>query len=165
MICIFRGPPPANLTAQDIQQGIESQVALCQHDHTLQERQDVCCRATERLETSDEMYVRQSIEEGVTERVYRQLFPGEQPSRMVKTGETREQQVVRISPDVVKLDGSPVTLADFPPGFAFGNGVTSNTAVPLRNGDIIVMSWVVFDNAQEANVNASYAALRQLVEG
>lgn len=56
-----------------------------------------------------------------------------------------------------------VTLADFPPGWAFGNGVTLGVIVPLSSGPRL-MSWCVFPDSLVATVNANFAALQALME-
>ena len=56
-----------------------------------------------------------------------------------------------------------VTMAQFPSGFAFGNGVTIAVIVPLSTGPRL-LSWCVFPNALVATVNANFAALQTLME-
>ena len=51
---------------------------------------------------------------------------------------------VFISPNLKKADGSPVTLADFPDGFRFGNGTTANVLVPFKDLSAMYLTWCVF---------------------
>ncbi|MFQ5852817.1 MAG: hypothetical protein ACE5JU_19840 [Candidatus Binatia bacterium] len=166
MLCIFKGPTPTNPAAGDVQSAVEAQVAPCEHANTVQERQDGCFDIQTRLETADEMYTRLMRQEGIGERATKVLFPNEQPSERVRTGETRRaSQTVEISPALVKDDGSPVTLADFPDGWSFGNGVTCNAWVRLQDGSLHCMSWAVFPDADQATIKAKLPKLWQLMEG
>ena len=172
MLCIFQGPTPMDLIAGDVQRATEAQVAACEHSHTVQERKEGCFDLRTRPETPNELHARLAEDNGVGPSVVADLLArgvgGFDPSlRPVITGETRRggTRKVRISPNLVKDDGSPVRLADFPDKFAFGNGVTTNSTVRLRDGSVRVLSWVVFPDAAEAVVTAGYDALRQLVEG
>ena len=67
-------------------------------------------------------------------------------------------QLVRFS---TSLAGT--TLADFPDGWAFGNGATIAALVPLSTGPRL-LSWCVFPDALVATVNANFAALQSLME-
>jgi len=56
-----------------------------------------------------------------------------------------------------------VTLANFPAGWSFGNGITIGVMVPLDTGPRL-LSWAVFPDASEAAVNTNFAALQALME-
>lgn len=171
MLYIFQGPTPANLIAGDVQTAVEGQVAACEHSPTVQERQDGCYDFQTRPETLDELHARLADENNVGVLIIQDMLArnvGLDPTpQQVVIGETRRPgtRKVRISPKLVKDDGSPVRLADFPDNWSFGNGVTCNVTVRLRDGSARVLSWVAFPDADEAVVTASYDALRQLVEG
>ena len=172
MLCIFKGPTPINLIAGDIQAAVEAQIAPCEHGPTVQERQDGCYDFQTRPETLAEINARLAAENGVgapviADMLARNVAGLNSTPQPVKIGETRRAgpRRVRVSPDIVKADGSPVTLADFPDNFSFGNGVTCNSQVTLKDGSLHVLSWVVFPDAQEAAVEGNYETLRQLVEG
>lgn len=169
MLCIFKGRPKVggvNLDAGDIQVAVEAQVAGCEHDPTIQERQDGCYDFQARVETKNEMFARLASEQNVGERVARAVFAAEAPSQQVITGEARRSsRIVIVSDALLKDDGNPVTLADFPDGWSFGNGITCNSIVRLRNGTLSNMSWVVFPDATESIVRSRLTNLRQLMEG
>lgn len=172
MICIFQGPTPMNLIASDVQTAIQEQVVACEHSPDVQERQDGCYDFQTRPETLDELHARLARENNVGVPVIQDMIArnvgGLDPTpQQVVTGETLRPgtREVLLSPNLVKDDGSPVQLADFPDNFSFGNGVTTNSWVTLRDGSVRVLSWVVFPDASEASVRANEAALRQLVEG
>lgn len=153
MLCIFKGPTPSNLIAGDVQKAVEGQVCACEHDPTVQERQDVCYRL-----------------QLVTER------PAGKKIRLGDgtIGEILEEEVTRVA-GKKRMSGtrkvlfssalSGLTLADFPKSFSFGNGVTCNSMVTLRDGTIRCLSWAVFPDTQEATVNTKFETLRQLMEG
>jgi hypothetical protein len=173
MICIFLGPTPANLEAGDVQTAIHSQVAPCEHSPEIQERQDGCFRLERRPETLDEIHQRigqeiKTAPQVVADLLARNVGGLDATPQMVTTG--RETKVagtrkVVVSPDLLKDNGKPVRLADFPEGFSFGNGVTTNSMVRLRDGSVRVISWAAFPDASEATVTAKADTLRQLVEG
>lgn len=171
MLCIFQGPTPVNLIAGDVQTAVQAQVVACEHSPAVQERQDGCYDLQTRPETLDELHARLARENNVGVLVIQDMLArsvGLDPTlQQVVNGETRRPgtRKVLISPNLVKDDGSPVQLADFPDNFSFGNGVTTNSWVTLRDGSMRVLSWVVFPDASEASVRANEAALRQLVEG
>lgn len=56
-----------------------------------------------------------------------------------------------------------LTLAQFPAGWAFGNGVSLAVLVPLSTGPRL-LSWCVFPDSLVATVNANFAALQALME-
>lgn len=77
---------------------------------------------------------------------------------------TKENTVasVWISPNLKKADGSPVTLQDFPDGFSFGNGVTCNATVALKDGSILILSWLL---TPADLIPGKLTAVQQIMEG
>lgn len=71
---------------------------------------------------------------------------------------------VMISPACLKSDGQAITINDFPDGWTFGNGVTVGVTVPIRDSEPCVLSWAVFPDSGIAAVQASYEALRAIME-
>ena len=103
-----------------------------------------------------------------------QIGPCEHDGSIQQTGvgcfrltKVSEQEVTRspIDQDAVfspSLDG--LTLDNFPDGFSFGNGVGCNALVPMKDGTLHVLSWVVFPPSQAVAVRARYASLLSLME-
>ena len=56
-----------------------------------------------------------------------------------------------------------LTMADFPPGFAFGNGVTTGALVRLSTGPQI-LSWCVFPDSQADLIDNNFEKLQNLFE-
>lgn len=153
MICIFSGPTPNNLIAGDVQKAVEAQVSLCEHDPTLQERKKGLYRLEMRTERPPGKKLRlpdggiaETIEDEVTAVVGR-------------TRVTQSPRKVRFSPMVTNI-----SLTDFPENWSFGNGVTCNVMVPMRDGTVRCLSWAVFPDASESTVNGKFDTLRQLME-
>ena len=172
MLCVFQGPTPMNLIAGDVQSAVDAQVVACDRSPAVQERREGCFDFQMRPETLDEIHARLAFENGISvpmvAHFLSQNVGGFDPTlKQVVVRETRRPgpRKVRISPNLVKDDGSPVRLADFPDNWSFGNGVTCNVTVRLRDGSLRVISIVVFPDADEAAVLANYAALQQLLEG
>ena len=65
-----------------------------------------------------------------------------------------------ISPRLVGL-----TLDDFPAEWSFGNGVTLNARVHLKDGEAHRLSWVVFDDLDAPFIRANFLDLCEVVEG
>jgi len=68
---------------------------------------------------------------------------------------------VIISPS---LREAGLTMLDFPDGFSFGNGVSCNARVPMKNGAFFDLSWVAFPQSAGDQVHLRYAALLELME-
>jgi hypothetical protein len=135
MLCIFNGPTPANLPAEDVRDAVRAQISEPDVDPTIQSMKDGNYKLT--LESGD----------------------------VVGAAKIAGTQPVYISPSALKQDGSAITLADFPDNWSFGNGVSCNTQVTLQDGTIKILSWVVFPDAQEDVVRSREAALKDLFEG
>ena len=58
-----------------------------------------------------------------------------------------------------------ITLDDFPDGHSFGNGITLNATVPLKDISQARISWVIFDDADAPFIRSHFAALCEVVEG
>ena len=52
----------------------------------------------------------------------------------------------------------------FPAGWTFGNGVTVGVTVPIKNSEPCVLSWAVFPDASILTVQATYSALKAIME-
>ena len=171
MLCIFNGPTPLNLTAGDIQTAIHAQVAPCEHAPSVQHRRDGCYDLQFRQETLDETHIRLSEENTVgvpviQDMLTRNVAGFDATPKQVVIGATRRSGThsVFISPNLVKDDNSAVTLADFPDGFDFGNGVTCNSPIRLRDGSMRIVSWASFPASSEEAATARRATLQQLIE-
>ena len=172
MICIFAGSGP-NIDVGVIQAAVEAQVASCEHDPEVQERQDGYFNLQRRAETIDEVNSRLASENrvgvaAIEDMRARGVGGLDTTPRQVLTGvETRRAaaQQLMVSSNLVKDDSTSVTLADFPDGWSFGNGVTCNSDVTFKDGTRRIVSWVVFPDAAELTVRSAEALLRQLMEG
>lgn len=51
---------------------------------------------------------------------------------------------IYISPSLIKKDGTKITIDDFKDGFSFGNGVTANSSVQLKDENNYFLTWCVF---------------------
>ncbi len=71
---------------------------------------------------------------------------------------------VVISPACVKSNGKKITMNDFPAGWTFGDGVTVGVTVPIKNSEPCVLSWAVFPDASIPTVQATYSALKAIME-
>lgn len=187
MLCICQGPTlrtsPAGapgkvhrLDAGMVQRALAATVGLaCEHSNTIQHRWNG--RA---VLTIQERRIRKGasglvLSEAAALRaagdpLLAEMLP-EQVERTV-VSETVGPQESWTSPSVVHLcterAGQPVALADFPDGFAFGNGVTCNSWVRLSCGESKLLSWCVLTPAAWTRHRADAGAreaLRQIFEG
>jgi len=71
---------------------------------------------------------------------------------------------VMISPACLKSDGLAITINDFPDGWTFGNEMTVEVTVPIKNSAPCVLSWAVFPDSRVAAVQAAYEDLRAIME-
>ncbi|MCH8989852.1 MAG: hypothetical protein IIA92_13735 [Chloroflexi bacterium] len=138
---------------------VEQAIGLAQHDRTIQYRKEGVYELTlERrlLPHIDERIIKldqANSELGlIADDAYFNCVVGE---RLLPSGS------VRFSP---ALDG--LSLADFPEGATFGNGVTCGTAFRWGN-DLVYLSIVVLSDAAALAVEATpatYEVLRQIME-
>jgi hypothetical protein len=176
MICIFKTPLvehptiPGKLEAKHgashCQAACYDQVGDCEHDPTV-------CHG------KDGRYLL-ALE---TKRYFRgQPLTAEQDAALVRTpdlihfteitdqievvGEALDvtPREVMISPACLKSDGQAITINDFPDGWAFGNGMTVGVTVPIKNSAPCVLSWAVFPDSSVAAVQASFDALKAIME-
>ena len=132
---------------------------ICEHRHGVQHRQDGVFVTPMRTETSEERYYRRMATNGVEDKVARQVFRytpatdpfDDEPLQLLQAGPAvkQPQPPEYVATDAVKAAcGGQVDLTWFPAGFAFGNGVTTNSWVPLTNpvtGERkdVLLSWCV----------------------
>lgn len=144
----------AKLAAGDVQSGIQAAIGQCVHGPDIQFRKEGCKRLQlqsrqvlkRRADHSpvtgpDEVSARASAQS-----VYDALYVEETEVSVV--GEAPEPTLNRIfvSPSLTKPDGSPVSLADFPDNWSFGNGVTVGVAVPLKGfPEPVILSWCLLE--------------------
>lgn len=143
MLCIFAGRPGVgglNLDAKEVQTSIEGQVAAVEHSATIQQRKSGSYTLAFTLDPTT--------------------------NTMKKSGEVRDNTAseVMFSPRARKVDGSPLTIDDFPEDFQFGNGVTCGRTLKLKDGSMVTISWVVFPTLSRPGVMARFTTLRQLME-
>lgn len=163
MICIFLANPTLGLDAGEVQAAVEAQLAPLEHG-PVEERPDGRFDIQLRIENEEEMLRRLAAERGTSLEVARAVFSDEQPSELVKVGESRVAgpRQVYISES---LDG--VTLDNFLPGRSFGNGVTLCGHVALNVGGVKftrIISWCIFPNGTTLTQDQRQT-LRRLFEG
>ena len=155
MLCIFQGKErirDANRNiisegrdAGKIQTDIHTKVGQCEHSNAVQERKEGCFNLVLKTETITEAATR------IRKEHEDKHFPFD--SATVKSGDCQTSIVgetlsatpreVFISPLLKKDDGTPVVIADFPDGHKFGNGVTANSRVKLKDGSVRYFTWCV----------------------
>jgi len=176
MICIFKTPldshpvDPKKLVARrsaaECQDACHSQVSGCEHDPTVRH----CKEGRYLLALERRRFFRGRLlsqeEESALEANPDLLLFGEIEERDEVVGEALDvtPREVIISPACVKSNGRKITVKDFPDGWAFGNGVSVGVTVPIRNSEPCVLSWVVFPDSSAPQVQASYEALRAIME-
>ena len=148
---------------------------VCEHRHGVQHRQDGVFVTPMRSETSEERYYRRMAANGVEDKVARQVFRynpaidpfNDEPLQLLQSGpEVKQPQPTEyaVSEAVKAACGGQVDLTWFPAGFSFGNGVTTNSWVPLTNpvtGERkdVLLSWCVLSPAT-AVLHKADAAVR-----
>ena len=175
MLCIFLGPTktikqikgqkPIRLIAGDCQKNIHVKVGDCEHDPAIQERKKGCFKLKLVKETLEQ--ARKRISE-VHRKNHLPFDPASVTDADFETktvGETKlPTRTVFISPALRKDDGSKVTIDDFPDTWSFGNGVTCNSTVTLKDGSKRIMSWCVFPENMRWTVRTKYNTLRKIFE-
>ena len=185
MLCVFKGPTietiPASegknavhLNAGEVQKGINSAFgAIIEHDHTVRHCQKGRLRGTAQQKIvlkwrqnrtpvlpEDEPKVR-----AIASPIFEALYVEEAETTVVNEQPDIANDGIWVSPNLRKQDGSPITLADFPEEFSFGNGVTCNSWVTLKDGGRVLCSWMILNLTGKASMNAArLETLRQLFE-
>lgn len=152
----------------------------CEHDPGVQHRQDGVFRTPMRTETAEERHYRRMRDSGVEEKVSRLVFKfnpaqdvfGDEPMRVLPNGPSTKRvqpPEVDVSAAVQEVCGGPVDLTWFPEGFAFGNGVTTNSWVPLTNpatGErhTVLLSWCVLSTGASARYRADAGVRRAVAQ-
>ena len=176
MICIFKTPlePHPAITGKlkprndaiACQEACHSQIAMCEHDPTVEHRKDG--RYLLAIETkqyhrgsplSPEQVAAITADPGL-------LLFNDIEERIEVVGQALDvtPREVMISPACVKSNGRKITINDFPSGWTFGNGVTVGVSVPIRNSEPCVLSWAVFPDDSLPAVQATYEALKAIME-
>ncbi len=171
MLYIFAGPttvtqPAENGNKAKYLDAGEAQSLIgfgnCEHDKDCQHRKEGRFQKTFRPETVEERKVRVGSNIGRVRKAISRLASivgrdvyADYPLLNIETGEVVEAQDVWISSNLKKDDGSPVTIDDFPENHSFGNGVSCNIQVRLRDGSIKLMSWCILTPLAHGNMNAA----------
>ena len=162
----------AKRDAGECQRAIEATLAPCEHGPTVRHTQQgarvgtlqqkmVLRRRADRspVAAADEIGAR-----GLGRPTFDALYIEETETQVVNELPDPTYDEVLVSPSLVKKDGTQATLADFPDGFSFGNGVTTGSTVRLKDGTEYILSWVVIPPAQGPAVRARFADLRAMME-
>lgn len=96
--------------------------------------------------------------------VFDALYVEETETRVVNELPEPASDEVWVSPTLVKKDGSPVTIADFPDGWSFGNGVSCGVTVRLKDGTEVIVNWCVIPQTQRATALANLTQIREAME-
>lgn len=155
MLCIFKGKKRIRdkkgkvLTegriAGDIQNDIHAQFGQCEHSNTIQHRKEGCFILVCHKETITEAKKRIRDEHKINHLPFDPATVVESDLQKSVVGEalSRVPHQIHISPSIKKDDGSSVTIEDFPDEFSFGNGVTANSSVTLKDGSKMCLTWCV----------------------
>ncbi|MCH7737679.1 MAG: hypothetical protein IH872_09810 [Chloroflexi bacterium] len=176
MLCIFKTPlvphpdMPGKLQAKAAagacQEACHTQVAMCEHDPTVLHQKEG--RYLLALETKRYFRGRPLSQEQETALAANPdlLLFSEIEEREEVAGQALDitPREVMISAACLKSNGKKMTIKDFPAGWNFGNGVTVGVTVPIKNSEPCVLSWVVFPDSNIPAVQASYDALRAIME-
>lgn len=146
--------------AGKIQTDIHAQIGQCEHDPTIQHKKEGCNVLTLKKETLVDATKR--IKKEHTDK-HLPFDPTTVVETDCQTSTVREKlstnsREVFISPLLKKKDGSPVVIDDFPDNHAFGNGVTANSRVKLKDGTELYFTWcvlpegTVLSNAQKTKL-------------
>lgn len=190
MLCIFKTPLEptgtiggdglakvrAKRPAGDVQLGVEAAIGKCHHGPDIQFRKEGAKRLTlataivvkRRADGSKVNDTEAASAKAQPKPFFDALYTEEAVTTV--TGEIADAALnrVKVSPSLVKPNGSPVTLADFPENFAFGNGTTVGVKVRLKDSaEPVALSWCLLEGPVADAVLADagrYEALRQLME-
>ena len=176
MLCLFKTPLdphpeiPNKLVARsdagECQGVCHSQVAICEHDPTVQHRKEgsyILAMQQQRfldgkpLTTDQEAALIRNPD-------LSEFYTIETLDVVVGSALDLNRREVMISPSCVKSDGTPITMADFPDNWTFGNGVSVAVTVPIQGSDPCILSWCSFPVAAERAVRANYAVLQAIME-
>jgi len=176
MLCIFSGPTktvsqikgqkPIRLDAGECQKKIHSKVGVCEHSPAIQERKEGCYKLKLVKETLEQARKRISEEHRKQHLLCDLESVTDGDCKTEIAGETKlPTRSVFISPALRKDDGSRVTIDDFPDTWSFGNGVTCNSTLTLKDGSKRIMSWCAFPENMGWTVRTKYNTLRKIFEG
>ena len=176
MLCIFSGPTRTvsqikgqklvRLDAGKCQKNIHSKVGDCEHDPAIQERKEGCFKLKFVKETLAQARKRISEEHRKQHLLCDLESVTDADCKTEIVGETKfPTRTVFISPSLRKDNGTKVTIDDFPDTFSFGNGVTCNSTVTLKDKSKRIMSWCVFPENMGWTVRTKYNTLRKIFEG
>lgn len=79
------------------------------------------------------------------------------------TGVPVEQTKIIIHEDVKKKDGTTVMAKDLLDDWSFGNGITSLSGMPLKNGEKIPVIIIVFEPTVETSVNEELTTMANII--
>ncbi len=151
----------------------------CEHGHGVQHRADGVWLTAMRQETAEQRYYRRMRENGIEEKVIRRAFPfkpdadpfNNEPVLLLAANlpVKRPQAPECYGSDALNAAcGGMVDLSWFPDGFSFGNGVTTNSWVPLTNPTTgerktVLLSWCVLSPATAARHKADAGVRRAVI--
>jgi len=176
MLCIFKticDPHPsitgklvARKNAGACQALCQALVAVCEHDHTVRhQKEGRYVLAFERKRRFRGVVITPEQESALRRTPDLELFGLEERDELVGEALDLASPVgVMISSSCVKSDGTPITLADFPTGWSFGNGVSVGVTVPIAGSDPCVLSYAIFPAGSESVVRAEADVLKNIFE-
>jgi len=176
MLCVFLGPTktvkqipgqkPVRLSAGECQKNVHTRVGECEHDPRIQERKEGCFKLNLVKETLAQARKRISEDHRRKHLLCDLESVTDVDCKTTKVGETKlPVRNVFISPALRKDDGSRVTIGDFRDNWSFGNGVTCNSTVTLKDKSKRIVSWCVFPENMGWQVRIKYNTLRKIFEG
>lgn len=176
MLCIFKTPlvphpdTPGKLQARvdagACQELCHSQVAICEHDPAVRHQKEgryLLALETKRYLRGQPITAEQDAALAANPDL---LLFNDIEERVEVVGQALDvtPREVIVSPACVKSNGKKITIKDFPDNWSFGNGVTVGVSVPIKSSEPCVLSWAVFPDPSIPAVQASYDALKAIME-
>lgn len=163
MLCIFKANTVTNKyhpSAGETQAIIESKITPAEHSPTVQHRKEGKFKLSlKTIKSWQGKELTPQAEQALNRNPDLALLLGQPEEIITVTDEKKESGQVILSPSL-----NPLTLADFPDGFAFGNGVTCNVKVQMKDGTEHLLSWAIFPEDEAPTVIDSYQKLRAIFE-
>lgn len=129
-----------------IQADIHSQIGSCEHGQEIQHRKEGRCVLGIKKETIQEATLRIKKDHADKHLPFdaSTVVDSDLEVSVISEAISPLKRDVFIDPALRKADGSPVLLDDFPDGHSFGNGVTANSLVKLKDGTKLFLTWCIF---------------------
>jgi len=151
--------------AGTIQNDVHTQIGECEHNASVQHKKEGKNILILKKETIAEARTRIQNEHKEKHLPFDPVSVVEEDLKISLESESISPilREVYVSPNCKKEDGSDITIDDFPDGWSFGNGVTANASVRLKNGELVYLTWCSFPEGTVLTSNQK-AQLRSICE-